>query len=116
MRVLLLAFAAIVSLMGVAFADDPAPPTFSANPVTEEFLRNLDSEQLRMLRLAIKGCPSAGKAMRSERDPCVRTSTDRAVAASGNADLVAFHNGMRETDRYDENRTWAAWHGFLPKK
>lgn len=114
MRMMLIAFASVVLIASIALADDPPVPAFATAPVSEELLRQLDNEQLRLLRRAIRGCPSAGKAIRSERDPCVTMGTDRAVADSGNADLVAFHNALRQSDRYDETRTSAAWHRWVP--
>jgi hypothetical protein len=118
MRALALATLAAIAFAAPAAArpEPPPPPTF-AGPVTEDFLRQLDNDQLRLLRRAIRGCPSAsagvGKAIRPERDPCVIASTDKAVADTGNPDLQAFHSALPETERYDENRSSTVWRVWL---
>jgi hypothetical protein len=109
MRHLILASIAALSVALPAFASDP--PVFSQRP-TEEYLRQLDNAQLRLVRRAVQGCPSSttGRAViRPERNPCVTSATDKSVAEAGDADLQAFHDGLRPTDRYDETRTSAAW-------
>lgn len=109
MRTFVLSSLAVLAIALPAIAE--SGPAFS-RPPTEEYLRKLDTEQLRMVRRAMQQCPStvAGRTIvRPERDPCVTQSTDRAVAESGDEDLMAFHEGLRPTDRYDENRTSAAW-------
>ena len=97
-------------LASSAMAGDP--PVLSRHAPTEDYLRQLDNAQLKLLRRAIQGCPSSttGRAViRPERNPCVTSSTDKAVADSGDEDLLSFHEALRVTDRYDENRTSAAW-------
>lgn len=119
MRMIMLATAAALLLAIPAVAEQPlGPPTFSAPP-TEQFLRDLDSQQLRIVRNASRGCPStalgAGKTIRPERNPCVISSTDRAVADSGNPDLQAFHRALRDSERYDEQRPSTVWLGWAVK-
>jgi hypothetical protein len=118
MRMLMLAATATLMLATPAIAQQPlAPPTFSAPP-TEEFLRQLDSDQLRIVRRAVRGCPSnnlAAKSIKSERDPCVIASADKAVADSGNPDLQAFHRALPDSERYDENRASTVWLGWAVK-
>jgi hypothetical protein len=118
MRLLILATAAALAIATPALAQAPlAPPTFSAPP-TEEFLRQLDNEQLRIVRRAVRGCPSnnlGAKSIKSERDPCVIGSTDKAVADSGDPDLQAFHRALRDSERYDENRPSTVWMGWAVK-
>lgn len=109
MRTFLLATVAVLAVALPAIAE--TGPRFS-QPPTEEYLRQLDNDQLRLLRRSIQGCPSVttGRAViKPERDPCVTSTTDKAVFDSGNADLLAFHEGLRRSDRYDEHRTSAAW-------
>ena len=112
MRMLMLATAAALVLTGPAVAQPPlAPPTFSAPP-TEQFLRELDSQQLRIVRRAVRGCPSNNlgvKSIKSERDPCVISSSDKAVADSGDPDLQAFHRTLPDSERYDEQRSSTVW-------
>lgn len=117
MRLILLlyAIAAIAWLTQYAHAGDARPaPTFSVTPVTEEFLRKLDNDQLRIVRQAQGRCPRTP--IRRERDPCITMSTDKAVAATNDPDLAAFHKALPATERYDEMRssvTWRAW--LIPK-
>ena len=84
---------------------------------TEQYLRDLDNEQLRMLRHATRSCPNIGtnigKAMNRERDPCVIASLDKAIADSGDPDLQAFHTALPQSERYDENRTSTAWRTWV---
>jgi hypothetical protein len=118
MRLLLMATAATLMIATPAIAQQPlAPPTFSAPP-TEQFLRELDNEQLRIVRRAARGCPSnnlGAKSVKTERDPCVITSADRAVAESGNPDLQAFHRALPDSERYDEHRPSTIWLGWAVK-
>jgi hypothetical protein len=112
MRTLILASAAVLTLSSVAFADTYPPPSLSKE-ATEAYLRDLDNEQLRLLRLASRSCPNVstqvGKAISRERDPCVIASTDKAVLDTGDPDLEAFHAALPQSERYDENRTSTAW-------
>ncbi len=115
MRTFILASVAVLSIALPAAAD--TSPSFS-QPPTEDYLRQLDNAQLRMVRRAVQGCPSitTGRAViRPERDPCVTSSTDKAVADSDNEDLQAFHDGLRPSDRYDEHRTSGAWMNWRVK-
>jgi hypothetical protein len=116
MRIFMLATAAAVVLATTAIAQTAPAPTFSRAP-DEKFLSDLDSQQLRIVRQASRGCPSmaigAGKSTRKERDPCVTSSTDKAVADSGNPDLQAFHEALRPSDRYDEHRPTTVWQAWL---
>jgi hypothetical protein len=118
MRLLMLATAAALVIATPALAQQPlAPPTFSGPP-TEEFLRELDTQQLRIVRRAVRGCPSnnlGAKSIKSERDPCVIASSDKAVADSGNPDLQAFHRALPDSERYDENRSSTVWMGWAVK-
>lgn len=114
MRIFVLASVAALSIALPAAA---GTPSFS-QPPTEDYLRQLDNDQLRIVRRAIQGCPSSttGRAVIvPERNPCVTSSTDKAVADSGNEDLQSFHEGLRPSDRYDENRTAAAWMNWRVK-
>ena len=108
MRKFVLATVAVLAIVLPAAAE--TSPSFS-QPPTEEYLRQLDSMQLRFVRRAVQGCPSIGgrTVIRPERNPCVTSATDKAVADTGDEDLQAFHDGLRPSDRYDETRTSAAW-------
>ncbi|MDZ4866747.1 MAG: hypothetical protein SGI91_05450 [Alphaproteobacteria bacterium] len=115
MRILMLATAAAIAFAAPVMAQPPlGSPTFSAPP-TEQFLRDLDNQQLRMVRNASRGCPSNNlgvNSVKKERDPCVIASTDRAVAASNNPDLQAFHEALPPSARYDEQRPSTVWLGW----
>jgi hypothetical protein len=111
---MLIAIVLMLSSLGLAFAASE-PPKLS-KPLTEEYLRTLNDAQLRLLRRTIQGCKAmrtpATKQIRDERDPCVISGTDRAVADEMDPDLEAFHKALPDTDRYDENRSatvWMAW-------
>lgn len=115
MRRLILSMFALVSLIHVALAD--GAPAFS-QPMSESSLRQLDNEQLRIVRRAIQTCPTvaAGRnIIRPERNPCVTASTEKAIADTQDADLQAFHKALRQSERYDENRTAASWMAWLKK-
>jgi len=118
MRILVLATAAVIAFAAPVMAQPPlGSPTFSAPP-TEQFLRDLDNEQLRMVRNASRGCPTnnfGANSIKRERDPCVISSTDRAVAASNNPDLQAFHQALPPSARYDEQRPSTVWLGWAVK-
>lgn len=111
MRTLLLASIAVLAFAHLAHAQG-GPPSFTQTPVTEEFLRQLDNEQLRLLRLALRGCAKPG-ALRADGDPCVTLRTDEAVTQSGNPDLEAFHKALPASDRYDETRSSTIWRAWL---
>lgn len=112
MRTLILASTAVLTLSGAAIANNFPPPNLS-KPAEEAYLRELDNEQLRLLRLASRSCPNVstqiGKAISRERDPCVIAATDKAVLDTGDPDLEAFHAALPQSERYDENRTSTAW-------
>jgi len=118
MRMLVLATVTAIAMAVPAVAEQPAgSPTFSAAP-TEQFLRDLDNQQLRMVRNASRGCPTnnfGANSIKRERYPCVISSTDRAVAASNNPDLQAFHQALPPSARYDEQRPSTVWLGWAVK-
>lgn len=108
---LLLASLAVLSLVPLAQAQDA--PTFSQTPVTEEFLQQLDEEQLRTLRSILKGCARPGALRAASDDPCVTSRTDEAILKSGNPDLEAFHRALPPSARYDQTRSSTAWRGWV---
>lgn len=114
MRVLLLTSLSIGVFAAAAVADQLPRPAFDQN-MTEQSLRELDNDQLRLLRRAIRGCAASagGVAIRAKRSPCVIASTDRAVEDSRSDDLESFHFALPESQRYDENRTSTVWRAWL---
>jgi hypothetical protein len=110
MRTSLLLFATIAVLSFAPLALAQQNPNFS-KPPTEDFLRQLDTEQLEILRTALRSCGRVG-ARRVDRDPCVILRTDEGVNQAGNADLQAFHNRLVPRDRYDETRSSVVWRNW----
>ncbi len=107
MRTLVLAAIAAVTIVGPVLAE--SSPQFSRR-ATEQYLRQLDTDQLRIVRRSVRSCTSITPVkLRPERNPCVISSTDKAVANADEPDLKVFHEALRQSDRYDENRTSAAW-------
>ena len=114
MRTPSLVLIAALSFAGAAGADE-GRPSFSQTPVTEAFLRQLDSEQHRLLHDAIQGCGTVGMLRDDENDPCVVMRTDDAVAKSGNPDLQTFHRALQPRYRYNETRSATVWQVWLMK-
>lgn len=114
MRALLLTSVSIGIFAAAAAADQLPHPAFDRN-MTEQSLRELDNDQLRLLRRAIRGCAASagGVAIRAKRSPCVIASTDSAVEGSRNDDLASFHFALPESQRYDENRSSTVWRAWL---
>ncbi len=114
MRALFLSSVAFFGVASAAVADQIPRPEFD-RVMTEQSLRELDNDQLRLLRRAIRGCAgSAGSvAIRAKRSPCVIASTDRAVEDSGSDDLESFHFALPQSQRYDENRSSTVWRAWL---
>jgi hypothetical protein len=110
---LLLASLTVLSLAPLARAQDA--PTFSQSPVTEQYLQQLDEEQLRTLRSVLQGCAKPGGLRASSDDPCVTSRTDEAILSAGNPDLEAFHRALPPSARYDETRSSTAWRSWLNK-
>jgi hypothetical protein len=114
MRALLLASLSLGVVAATAVADQVPRPAFD-RPMTEQSLRELDNDQLRLLRRAIRGCAGStgGVAIRAKRSPCVIASTDRAVEDSRSEDLESFHYALPESQRYDESRSSTVWRAWL---
>jgi hypothetical protein len=108
MRTLVFVSVAVLALAPLAHAQQV--PNFS-KPPTEDFLRQLDTEQLEILRTAMRSCGQVG-ARRVDRNPCVIGRTDEAINQTGNADLQAFHNRLVPRDRYDETRSSVVWRNW----
>ena len=73
----------------------PAPtPRFSTPVVTEDFLRDLDLEQLRSCVARSEAARLSAGRLKNERDPCVTMATDKAIADTKNADLITFHEDL----------------------
>lgn len=110
MRTLPFVLIAALLLTSVARAGGP---TFSQTP-NEAFLRQLDTEQLHLLRDVIRGCQGAAP-LRDDASPCVMMRTDEAVAKSGNPDLEVFHKALPMSERYDVTRSATVWQAWLLK-
>ena len=117
MRAILLAALVSVAFSGAAMADIPAPD-YGALPRDEASLRDLDNQQLRIVRRAGAQCWHSGEGgFRSNRSPqarvCIIGLADRAIADSGNAELQAYHQALPMNARYDEYRGAYYWQMFL---
>lgn len=110
MRMTLVA-AALLLCATPAFAQSGRDPL----PHDEQSLRELNSEQLRMVRRASRMCSQnvVGTAIKAERNPCVIAATDNAIADSDDPALQAFHAALPDNERYDEYRTDTTWRAFL---
>lgn len=117
MHALLLASLSIGVFAAAAKADQLPQRAFDQS-MTEQSLRELDNDQLRLLRRAIRGCAGStgGVAIRAKRSPCVIASTDRAVEDSRREDLQSFHYALPESQRYDESRSSTVWRAWLTAK
>lgn len=110
MRVL--AFAALVSsvLLTPAMADEPRAYDAAALPRDEQSLRDLDNEQLRIVRRAGAQCAHSGEGnfggyRNSPRGrACIIGLVEAAVKSSESAALIAYHNWLPFPARYDEQR------------
>jgi len=84
-------------------------------PRDEKSLRELNAEQLRIVRRSSRLCAqtTGHLPIKAERNPCVITSTDNAIADSDNPALQAFHAALPANERYDEYRTDTIWRSYL---
>jgi len=111
MRIIMTAAALLLSATAAfaqSYGRDPLPHD-------EQSLRELNAEQLRMVRRASRLCSqtTASIPIKAERNPCVIASTDNAIADSDDPALQAFHAALPDNERYDEYRTDTTWRAFL---
>lgn len=114
MRVLM--FVALVSsmLLTPAMAEEPRSYDASVLPRDEVSLRDLDNEQLRIVRRAGAQCAHSGEGgfggyRNSPRGrACIIGLVESAVKSSDNTVLIAYHNWLPFPARYDEMRV-AYW-------
>jgi hypothetical protein len=120
MRAILLAAVLAVALVGSASAD-PLPAAYQpgAFPRDETSLRDLDSQQLRIVRRAGAQCwhslEGGFRSRSATARACVISLTENAVRNSENEPLQAYHNALPFTARYNEYRPAHYWQRFVAR-
>jgi hypothetical protein len=117
MRALLFAALVSVAWVGAASADTPAPD-LSALPRDEASLRDLDNQQLRIVRRAGAQCWHSGElGFRNNRSTraraCIISLTENAIRSSDDPSLQAYHQALPFNARYDEYRPGYYWQRFV---
>ncbi|MBX3493497.1 MAG: hypothetical protein KF899_11090 [Parvibaculum sp.] len=87
--------------IGVAQAGDSVD--WSALPDDEAALAQIDSQQERALRQAVRHCNDLHRS-NHQANACVFTDVDRNMRQSSDAALRAYHFAMPRSMRYSENR------------
>jgi len=107
----IVAAAAAIMFAAPAFAQPGHDPL----PRNETALRELNAQQLRILRRASRLCAQTAPSIpiKAERNPCVIASTDKAISDTGDEALEAFHAALPDNERYDEYRADTTWRAFL---
>jgi hypothetical protein len=114
--------------LGLSLAAGLSASVASAEPVAyqpggfprdEVSLRELDSQQLRIVRRAGAQCWHSGEGGFSSRGvrsrACVISGTDGAIRTSDNPALMAFHQALPFNARYDEYRPAYYWQRLVAK-
>jgi hypothetical protein len=111
-------FLAAAVFAGSAVAQ-PGGDQASAFPRDEASLRDLDSQQLRIVRRAGAQCWHSGQGGFTSRSAasraCIIGSTESAVNSSDNAALYAYHNALPFNARYNEYRPAYYWQRFVQR-
>jgi len=120
MRAIVSAAVLAVALAGSAAAG-PAPVAYQpgAFPRDEASLRDLDSQQLRIVRRAGAQCWHSGEGGFRSRGAasraCIIGLTENAVRNSENEPLQAYHNALPFNARYNEYRPAFYWQRFVAR-
>jgi hypothetical protein len=112
---LAIAIAALL-VSDIAFAESrrsAQTPVFNTPIITRDFLREMDWKQRGFLRRAIELCRIVGWPTRAELDFCVIVTSDKAIENTQSMNLIAFHNALPATARYDLQRSWSAWYPWV---
>lgn len=107
---------AAVLVADIAFAESRRSgqtPVFNTPVITRDFLRELDWKQRGFVRRATEMCRIVGWPMRAELDFCVVVTSDKAIEDTQSMNLIAFHNALPATARYDLQRGWSAWYPWV---
>lgn len=119
MRATLIAVVLSFLTFGAAAMAEPAAYQPGGFPRDEVSLRDLDAQQLRIVRRAGAQCWHSGDggfASHSVRSRgCIIGQTDSAIATSDNTALQAFHQALPINARYDENRPAYYWQRLVAK-
>lgn len=78
-----------------------------ALPTDEAALTELDTEQLRAVRTAVRHCSDLYRSSH-QGSPCVFIDVDRVMRQSEDAALRAYHFALPRSMRYDEGRNQGA--------
>jgi hypothetical protein len=116
MRAIVTAVFVAAALVGSAAAQPPQPGAF---PRDEASLRDLDSQQLRILRRAGAQCWHSGQggfmSRGAQSRACIIGQAESAVNSSDNEALHAYHNALPFNARYNENRPAYYWQRFVQR-
>jgi hypothetical protein len=119
MRTLLSAALIVAALAGSAMAATPAAYQPGAFPRDEASLRDLDSQQLRIVRRAGAQCWHSNEGGFGSRSAtsraCIIGLADGAVRSSENEALIAYHNALPFNVRYNENRPASYWQRLVAR-
>ena len=117
MRSLMFALSLIAGLF--AAAAEPVSYGPSGFPRDAVSLRELDSQQLRIVRRAGAQCWHSGEGGFRSRGvrsrACVISGTESAIRSSDNPSLMAFHQALPFFARYDEYRSAYYWQRLVAK-
>src|SRR5262245_54333640 len=107
---------ATVLVADIAFAESRRSgrtPVFNTPIITGDFLRATDWKQRGFVRRAIQMCRVVGWPTRAEFDFCVVVTSDKAIEDTHSMNLIAFHNALPATSRYDLQRSWTVWYPWV---
>ena len=93
---------------------------WSQLPNDKAAMQALNSQHLKILRRAVRACSMFSPGTLAVRfhhgNPCVISDVERAVRQSDDASLLAFHQALPLTDRYDERRSWVAVRRLMDRR
>jgi hypothetical protein len=116
MRAFVTALFVATALCGSAAAQAPGDQS-AGFPRDAESLRNLDFDQLRILRRAASQCWHSGQGGFMSRGPqsrgCIISLAEQAVNSADNPALRAYHDALPMNMRYNEARPALYWQRFL---
>ena len=121
MRATLIAMAMSFLAFGATAMAEPSAYQPGAFPRDEASLRDLDNQQLRIVRRAGAMCFHSGEGgFRANTSvtgrACIMSLADHAVADSQNPALQGFHQALPLYARYDENRPGYYWQRLVASR
>jgi hypothetical protein len=116
-RFLIAAAVSAVACTGAVAAAEPGPYA-AALPHDEASLRDLDNQQLRIVRRAGAQCFHSGERgflrnRSAQARACIIGLTENAIKTSDNPTLQAYHQALPFQARYDEYRAGYYWQRFV---